>query len=54
MAVVLCTGAEESLLQTRALMLEQAGHDVMTAMTMSAVTTACKNNPDVAVIGEAN
>jgi hypothetical protein len=33
LAVVLCTGVEEGLLTTRKLMLENAGHIVIVAMT---------------------
>ena len=54
MARVLCTGVDEVLLQTRRLILEKAGHEVVTATTEPALITACKEYSfDVAVIGQA-
>jgi len=55
MAVVLCTGVEEGLLTTRKLMLENAGHIVIVAMTEPAILKACqRQNFQVAVIGQEN
>ena len=54
MALVLCTGADELLMSTRKSILEQAGHDVTTAMGEQELTEACANHSfDVAVIGQA-
>jgi hypothetical protein len=53
MARVLCTGAEKALLKTRALMLERAGYEVVTAMTVQEVVSACQKVPDIVVIGQA-
>lgn len=53
MATVLCTGVDESLLQTRKLILEKAGHSVVTARDQSSVIAACaRTSIDVAVIGQ--
>jgi CheY-like chemotaxis protein len=53
MALVLCTGVDQSLLQTRKLILEKAGHTVVTATDERDVISACqKNEFDVAVIGQ--
>lgn len=53
MAVVLCTGADTSLLETRRLLLEHAGHTVITARDQRAVIAACQQRRiDVAVIGQ--
>ena len=54
MALVLCTGVDPVLLETRKLILERAGHKVITAADDSSVVTACRQNIfDVAVIGQA-
>ena len=54
MALVLCTGVDPILMRTRQLILEQAGHTVVTASDESVVTTACRQHTfDVAVIGQA-
>ncbi len=53
MALVLCTGLNEKLVHTRRLILERAGHTVVTAMTEPAVISACQEHRfDVAVIGQ--
>ena len=53
MAVVLCTGVEEGLLTTRKLMLENAGHIVIVAMTETAILKECQRHKfRVAVIGQ--
>jgi CheY-like chemotaxis protein len=54
MALVLCTGVDETLLQTRRLILERAGHQVIPATDEKALLAACeKHSFDVAVIGQA-
>jgi len=54
MALVLCTGVDPVLIKTRQLILQQAGHTVITAVDESAVTTACQQHTfEVAVIGQA-
>lgn len=53
MAKVLCTGADPVLLETRKLILEHAGHTVISAMNQQMVTAACnKTKFQVAVIGQ--
>lgn len=53
MALVLCTGWDQSLLDTRALMLRTAGHEVHQARTQNEVVSACEVHQfDVAVIGQ--
>jgi hypothetical protein len=53
MALVLCTGVDKALLQTRRLILEHAGHTVVTAMDENNLTAVCqKHSFDVAVIGQ--
>ena len=53
MAVVLCTGLDPALLETRKLILEQAGHTVVTAKNQDTIIAACyKWIFDVAVIGQ--
>jgi hypothetical protein len=53
MALVLCTGIDAALIKTRKLILQQAGHRVITAMDESSITAACqKHTFDVAVIGQ--
>ena len=53
MASVLCTGADSVLLETRKLILEQAGHTVISATHQDEVIAACKAGKiDVAVIGQ--
>ena len=53
MALVLCTGADDVLLETRKLILEQAGHFVISATDKWTVIAACQRWAfDVAVIGQ--
>jgi hypothetical protein len=53
MALVLCTGVDPVLIKTRQLILQQAGHEVVTAMEERDVKTACAQRMfDVAVIGQ--
>ena len=53
MATVLCTGWDQSLLATRMLILQSAGHEVHQARTQSEVLSACEQYQfDVAVIGQ--
>lgn len=53
MALVLCTGVNPGLLQTRRMILESAGHSVVTAKDERAMVAACReHNFDVAVIGQ--
>jgi CheY-like chemotaxis protein len=54
MARVLCTGWDKSLLDTRTLILQSAGHDVRQARTQNEVVSACQTHGfDVVVIGQA-
>ena len=51
--MVLCTGWDQSLLDTRTLILKSAGHEVHQARTQNEVVSACKSRQfDVAVIGQ--
>jgi hypothetical protein len=53
MALVLCTGIDKTLLETRRLILEKAGHTVVTASDEKAVMDACQKHAfDVAVVGQ--
>ena len=53
MALVLCTGADLSLMKTRRLILEGAGDRVVSARDEQEVTAACKRNRvEMAVIGQ--
>lgn len=53
MALVLCTGVDKALLQSRQLILEHAGHTVVSITDEQTLTTVCKKNSfDVAVIGQ--
>jgi len=53
MALVLCTGVDPVLLKTRELILQNAGHRVITAMDESAIAMACGQHAfEVAVIGQ--
>lgn len=55
MAVVLCTGVQPALTQTRKIILENAGHTVVTAQTESEIVAACREFKfDVTVIGQAS
>jgi len=52
-ALVLCTGVEPVLMATRKLVLEQAGHTVITATGERNLAFACEHYDfDVAVIGQ--
>ena len=52
-AVVLCSGSDKSLLETRRLILERAGHTVVTVSNEPSLLEACKKHSfDVAVIGQ--
>ena len=54
MALVLCTGDDPVLMKTRQLVLEKAGHTVLTARDSPAVAEACERFKfDVAVVGQA-
>jgi DNA-binding NtrC family response regulator len=53
MASVLCTGWDKSLLDTRTMILQSAGHDVRQARTQNEVVSACQQHRfDVVVIGQ--
>lgn len=53
MALILCTGTDPVLLETRKLILEQAGHTVLATMGQRELVAACeKHSFDVAVIGQ--
>ena len=53
MALVLCTGVDKALLQSRRYVLEAAGHTVVTVTDELTLLAACKENRfDVAVIGQ--
>lgn len=53
MAVVLCTGVDPDLLETRKLILEQAGHKVIVAGSLREIESACrKHHFNVAVLGQ--
>lgn len=53
MALVLCTGINDTLIATRKLLLERAGHKVVTATGEPELIAACiANKFDVAVIGQ--
>ena len=51
--MVLCTGTDRTLMQTRAMILERAGHTVVPATNEPQLIDACsKVSFDVAVIGQ--
>ena len=53
MALVLCTGVDLVLMETRRLILERAGHRVISATTEQGLEKACtEHGCDVAVIGQ--
>jgi hypothetical protein len=53
-ALVLCTGIDAALLQTRKLILERAGHTVISVTDERELAAACREHVfDLAVIGEA-
>lgn len=54
MALILCTGIDGSILETRRLILEAAGHKVFTVTDEKALLALCKEHCfDVAVVGQA-
>jgi CheY-like chemotaxis protein len=54
MALVLCTGVDKALLETRRYILEAAGHKVVTVSDETTLLDVCtKHAFDVAVIGQA-
>ena len=54
MALVLCTGVDPALMRTRQLILQKAGHNVITARDTVEIMQVCKQHKfDVAVIGQA-
>ncbi len=53
MAVVLCTGTDDALLASRRMLLESAGHTVVSALGAETVMYACKRGGfDIAIIGQ--
>jgi hypothetical protein len=53
MALVLCTGVDPSVVRTRHLILERAGHKVVSAMDEATLSAVCQQNKfDVAVVGQ--
>jgi len=53
-ALVLCTGIDPVLLETRRLILQRAGHTVIIARNVADVARACEEHHfDVAVLGQA-
>src|SRR5207247_7473867 len=53
MALVLCTGSDPVLMETRRLILERAGHTVVPVLDEHALVAACEQHKfDVAVIGQ--
>jgi DNA-binding NtrC family response regulator len=53
MAMVLCTGWDKGLLDTRTLILQSEGHEVHQARTQSEVVSACAQHQfDVVVVGQ--
>lgn len=54
MARVVCTGIDPQLMETRKMILERAGHDVILAKNEPELLAACESRDiDVAVIGQA-
>jgi hypothetical protein len=53
MALVLCTGVDPSVVRTRQLILERAGHVVIPALDEPSLIAACQQNQfEVAVVGQ--
>ena len=53
MALVLCTGVDVSVVRTRQLILERAGHVVISALDEGSLIKACQQNKfEVAVVGQ--
>jgi len=54
MALVLCTGVDKALLQTRRLILEREGHTVVTVSDEKTLPAICqKHSFNIAVLGQA-
>jgi CheY-like chemotaxis protein len=52
MALVLCTGVNKAVVETRKLILEAAGHTVVAVMDEISLIVACKKHAfDIAVVG---
>ncbi len=53
MAIVLCISTDEALAVTRRMILEKAGHRVVTVFTIPEIERACGTEPvEVAIIGQ--
>ena len=53
MALVLCTGVDAAVVRTRQLILERAGHVVISALDEGSLIKACQQNKfEVAVVGQ--
>lgn len=53
MALVLCTGVDKAVLETRKLILENAGHTVVTVTDETTLVSVCqKQSFEVAVVGQ--
>ncbi len=53
MAVVLCISTDEALATTRRMILEKAGHRVVTAYDLRQAEQACSREPiEVAIVGQ--
>jgi DNA-binding NtrC family response regulator len=53
MALILCTGTDDAVMQTRQLILERAGHTVVLASDDRNIEKACTTqHPTVVVIGQ--
>jgi hypothetical protein len=53
MALVLCIGVDPSVVRTRHLILERAGHRVVSALDEASLIAACQQNKfKVAVVGQ--
>jgi len=53
MALVLCTGQDPAVMETRQLILEKSGHTVVLAKDEREIEKACQTHPfDVVVIGQ--
>lgn len=54
MALVLCTGLDPSVVRTRQLILERAGHVVVSVLDEASLSAVCRENKfAVAVVGQA-
>lgn len=50
----MCTGGDRTLVETRRLIVERAGHEVVTALSVTATQSACERYRfDVVIIGHA-